>query len=417
MLEFASNNLSTRLFGLKYKVIKYSDGRLARYMLTSVETCVPSLSASVYEVAYSMGGRRYKSSIRAIFYHIAFLFTWAKVSCIDIEVMLLEGIGLDFKSIKNFSRWLEKGISPPQDGDQINRYVTKILHSCSSFCLWFVENYTPLVSSLVDSNINYMKLIESHKKAWSDVMSGRESDPVAQDLTDAELRLIEEYLKNRLHNAADKRGMHLRNYILWRLVLRFGLRIGEALAIRLQDLDLTGPHPSLEIIRIEERGRDYVDPRTPNNPLVKTYGRLLYFAPEDEDIIGYIEAYVSEYRVKANKIKRSTIFLLHDFLFVSHGPSNAGSPLSCSSASKISKDIRLECVSVFHWHIVRHAVFNRLYEAAASIENNATEIDHIVYMGGWGSPNSLNRYAKRAIRDLTRARLLKNNKDRVENGH
>lgn len=413
MLEVA--NVSKKFVELEYKVVKFSDGRLARYILVADKIYVPSLSASVYEVSYSMGNRRFKSSIRTIFYHVSFLFTWARVNCVDIETMLLEGHGVDFKTIRSFSRWLEKVICPPRNGTQINRYVTKVLHSCSTFSLWFVENFTPLISNQLNSNVNYMRLIESHKKAWSDVMVGGNFDPIAQDLTDNELLLIDELLKFRLDNATDKRGQHLRNYILWRLVLRFGLRIGEALALRLVDLDLTGDYPSLEIIRIEERGADYVDPRTPNNPLVKTYGRLLYFAPEDEDIIRYIEEYVSGYRVKGYKENRFTVFLEHDFLFVSHGSVNAGSPLSYSSASKISKGIRLECVDSFHWHIVRHAVFNRLYEAASLLENNSTEIDHIIYMGGWGSPGSLKSYAKRAIRDMTRTRLIKNNNSRIAN--
>lgn len=405
---------STKLVGLEYKVVKFSDGRLARYMLVANGTGTPSLSASVYEVAYSMGNRRFKSSIRTMLYHVAFMLTWARVNVVDVELMLLEGKGIDFKSIRKFSRWLEKFIYPTQVGDQINRYVTKVLHSCSSFSLWFVENFTPLVSSQLDSNVSYMKLIDSHKKAWSDVMGGGKLDPIAQDLTDDELRMIEVLLRARLDNASDKRGMHLRNYILWRLILRFGLRIGEALALRLQDLNLTGQYPSLEIVRIDERGSDYKDPRTPNNPLVKTYGRLLYFASDDEEVIEYIDEYLSEYRVKADQKNRSTVFLKHDFLFVSHGSSNAGNPLSCSSAGKLARNIRLECVDDFHWHIVRHAVFNRLYEAASLLENNATQIDHIVYMGGWGSPTSLRSYSRRAIRDMARSRLVEVNSSRSE---
>jgi hypothetical protein len=405
---------SSRTEGLTYKVVKFSDGQLARHMLVAVHTYVPLLSVSVYEVSYSMGNRRFKSSIKTLLYHVAFLFSWARLNNIDIEMMLLKGHGIDFKNVRRFSRWLEKIILPPANGDQINRYVTKVLQSCSSFTLWFVENFTPLVSFQIDSNISYMQLVESHKKAWSDVMIGGKQDAIAQDLTDDELCLIEKFLKAKLKDANKNQGLQLRNYILWRLLLRFGLRIGEALALRLEDLDLTGEHPSLEIVRIDERGMNYVDPRIPNNPLVKTYGRLLYFAPDDLDIIEYIEEYVSKYRVKPNKRGNgSTVYLGHDFLFVTHGSSNKGSPLSNSSAYKLSKDISSSGVVIFHWHILRHAVFNRLYEAASLLKNNATQIDHIVYMGGWGSPNSLRRYAKRAIRDLARNRLIKMNKNRI----
>ncbi|WP_323166457.1 hypothetical protein, partial [Pseudomonas bubulae] len=115
-----------------------------------------------------------------------------------IEVMLLEGRGIDFKNVRSFARWLETVILPSQGGDQISRYVTKVLHSCSAFALWFVENFTPLVSYQVDSNVNYVKLIESHKQVWSEVMAGGNADAIAQDLTDDELQLIEKLLKARL---------------------------------------------------------------------------------------------------------------------------------------------------------------------------------------------------------------------------
>ena len=409
----AAYDTSTRTIELEYKVVKFSDGRLARYMLIAKKTYVPSLSASVFEVAYSMGSRRFKSSIRTMFYHLAFLFTWAKTMAVDIDMALLQGHGIDFRNIKRFSRWLEKNIVSPLGGDQINQYVSKVLHSCSAFALWFVKNFTPLVGYELDSNFNYMMLVESHQKVWSEVMVSKKSHPIAQDLTDDELTSIGQLLRFRLNNASDKRGLHLRNYILWSLALRFGLRIGEMLALRLEDLDLTGKHPSIAIVRIDERGADYFDPRTPNNPLVKTYGRLLYFGPNDEEIIENIDEYVSKYRVKSYEKYGFTMFLEHDFLFVTHGISRSGAPLSCSSASKISKDIRLNSVDSFHWHVVRHAVFNRLYEAASLLENNTTEIDHIVYMGGWGSPGSLKRYAQRAIRDLTRNRLVYINNNRI----
>ena len=70
MLEVA--NVSKKFVELEYKVVKFSDGRLARYILVADKVYVPSLSASVYEVSYSMGNRRFKSSIRTIFYHVSF---------------------------------------------------------------------------------------------------------------------------------------------------------------------------------------------------------------------------------------------------------------------------------------------------------------------------------------------------------
>ncbi|WP_248914356.1 site-specific integrase [Pseudomonas moorei] len=411
-------SISRRSLELEFKVVKFTRERLGRCMLLHAKTHVPCISASVYEAAYALGNRKHKASIQTIFYHLAFLFTWASIYKVDVEHMLLSGVGIDFVNIKKFSVWLEKTVSAPVEGSQVNRYVSKVLHSCSSFSIWFVQNYTPLVSTDLGSNVSYIELLKSHKKCWSCMMVGGKPDPVAPDLTDNELEQIDFFMKRRLDSADHCYGLHLRNYILWRLVARFGIRIGEALALRLEDVDLTGADPSLQIVRIDERGADYRDPRTPNNPRVKTYGRLLYFGSGDEDLIEFIEEYVSIYRVAKKKVGAGvTIFIDHDFLFVSHGAATLGDALSCSTASKVARTISRSCVPRFHWHILRHAVFNRLYEAASKLESNATEIDHIVYMGGWGSPESLKLYAKRATRDMSRGRLIKRNEEVVKRGN
>lgn len=417
MPRLTQSPMSVRTVELEYKVIKFTHQHLARYQLVAAKTFVPCLSASVYEVAYSMGNRRYKASIRTVLYHVAFLFTWGKVSGLNIERMLLEGKGIDFRCVRKFANWLEKIISPPVDGPQVNKYVCKILHSCSAFSIWFVENFTPLFAAGLEVNVSYIQLIESHKEVWSSVMVSGKKDLIAHDLTDDELHKIEEFLVGQLSSANVSRGLNLRNNIMWRLVRRFGLRIGELLALRLQDIDLTGSYPFLEIIRIEDRGASYADPRTPNNPLVKTYGRRLYFGPGDEEVIRAIEEYVDKYRVK-RKIKGGfTAYLEHEFLLVSHGNASLGNPLSCSAANKIARMISNECVETFHWHLVRHAVFNRLYEAASLLVNNSTEIDHIVYMGGWSSPGSLKSYVRRAIRDKARRELMRLNVEGVSDGH
>ncbi|UST75340.1 site-specific integrase [Pseudomonas siliginis] len=406
---------SIRTTELKYKVIRFASGGVARHMLVCASTYEPCQSASLYEAAYSRGCRRYKSSIRTVLYHTAFLFTWAKNNNLDLDYMLMSGGGIGFRDVRKFANWLEGIIFSSIRGQQVSNYVCKILQSCSSFTVWFVENYTSLVSSDLISNVRFEDLINSHKKVWSRVMIEGEKEFIAPDLTDDELNKIDVFLVGRRAAGGKKASVYLRNYILWRLIKAFGLRIGEALALRLDDFNFTGHHPSFQIVRVDERGADYLDPRTPNNPLVKTFGRLLYFGPDDEGLIDLIDEYVADYRVKRCSVSGGVeVFINHDFLFVSHSSANSGAALSCSAASKIAKEISVNCVEGFHWHLLRHAVFNRLYEAASKLENNETEIDHIVYMGGWGNPESLKHYSKRAIRDRTRERLMRINQKGVK---
>jgi integrase len=234
-------------------------------------------------------------------------------------------------------------------------------------------------------------------------------ESIAPDLSIEELNLVENFFRTRLDSEQGDQGYHLRNYILWRLILAFGLRIGEALSLRVQDFNLTGADPCCNIVRVDERGQKYTDPRSPYSPLVKTCSRLLYFDCLDFDLIDLIECYVSRFRI-ARKGSNTIIFLDHDFLFVSHGAA-PGRAMSSAAASKIARAVSQKCLPKFHWHLVRHAVFNRLYRAADMLEHNATEIDHIVYMGGWRNPASLRHYVKRAIRDKSRERLIARNNE------
>jgi integrase len=400
---------ASKRFGLIYKVKKFELNGQGRCVLLNKNTFVLSIAASVYEAAYARGPKRYKSSIYTLFHHVAYLLTWGDSCKFDVEKVLLSGVGLDFISIKKFANWLETVVLSAPAAGPVNNCIRNILRNCCVFCVWFVKNYTPLVSSNLDSNFRYVELLRSHRECWYEVMVGTKLNPVAPDLSDMELIRIESFLKERVDTAKCDIGLHLRNYILWRLIRSLGLRIGEALALRLQDIDLTGTDASVQIVRIEERGPDYKDPRAPYSPLVKTLGRLLYFSNEDRDLVDYIDLYISKFRVAKKKSGvGNTNFLSHDFLFVSHGTA-FGYALSGASASKIARLIRLQCVPGFHWHLLRHAVFNRLYKAASAIDHNTTEIDHIVYMGGWGSPESLRYYAKRAIRDRTRERMISSN--------
>jgi len=93
-----------------------------------------------------------------------------------------------------------------------------------------------------------------------------------------------------------------RNYLLWRLVKAFGLRIGEALSLRLEDLNLSGSDPYVEIVHLDRRNSN-LDSRVPYNPKVKTLGRYLYMQPEDDDLVGLLELYVKKYRVMKKFIR------------------------------------------------------------------------------------------------------------------
>ena len=183
------------------------------------------------------------------------------------------------------------------------------------------------------------------------------------------------------------------------------MRIGEVLAMRMQDIPTRG-RPYFSIVRIEERGDDFKDPRiTPPRP--KTLSRDLGFLFSNTAFPRLINDYVTEHRYiwatsKGKKFKR--FILPHKFLITTNG----GKPLSQSSASHIAKTISTNTGIDFHWHLARHAFFNRAYFAATQAENdNSREIKmtDLVVWGGWSDDKSLQLYSERVRADRARFAL------------
>lgn len=411
------NGRVTREVKLTFIVVKFKFGSASRCMLVKAEGGSSVISACLYEAAYALSGSRYKGTIQTVLHHVAYLFTWAEQNFHSLEFNLLSGLGLGFRNIKRFSAWLDDVVKPNVEGEQLNRYPTKILQSCKMFVIWFVENYTPIAASELELNFRYEDLIRSHKKCWERVMAGARPDPVAPDISDELMQAIE---TNLVSMKEANTSVGARNYLMYRLVKSFGLRIGEALALRLCDINLNCENPYIEIVRIDERGRDYTDPRSPYQPKVKTLSRILYFDKSDPGLSALIDEYITLFRVRLVEVKGRTIytnFVGHDFLFVEHGRETMAQPLSCSSATKIALSISRVVASPFHWHVLRHSTFNRLYEAAFQLPSNSTEIDHIVYIGGWSSPRSLRIYARKAIRDSALTKVMGINRRRASFGN
>ena len=400
---------------LRYKLVKFQAEGVGRCLFVNSRTLVPSLAASLFEAAYARGERKNKGSIFTLFHHVAFLFTWASEGKVDLEFYLLSGFGLRYKQIKSFSDWLSEVVD--KDSNTISSYNRQVMQSCKTFVVWFVFNYVSS-SELIKADVELIALVNTQRFFWSKATIGGEGGKLALDLSDSEINSIENLLLHEFEEAKFDKGICHRNYLLWRLVKAFGLRIGEALSLRLEDLNLSGSDPYVEIVHLDRRNSN-LDSRVPYNPKVKTLGRYLYIQPEDDDLVGLLELYVKKYRVMKKFIRgkmRVTNFLDHDYLFVAHGSFGAGKPLSCSAASRIANVIQRKSGVTFRWHLLRHSKFNRLYIAAQESPDRNAAIDSIVYMGGWRSETSLLLYANRAVRDSTRRKVTENNKRRVQNG-
>lgn len=80
-----------------------------------------------------------------------------------------------------------------------------------------------------------------------------------------------------------------RNYIIVMLMLSFGLRPGEVLSLRVEDIQLG----SISSIRVHRRAPDIKDKRK-QRPLIKRNGRTL--AINDKSLAAELDLYITKWR-------------------------------------------------------------------------------------------------------------------------
>jgi integrase len=383
---------------MKTKTLLYSISRFldengkTRIIATNRMDGSPTIGLSIYEYYRFFWGASPNTTSKEIS-QLVYLYSWATWNGIDLDSLLLHGTGMSEFHKRQFTHWLRERNA--RSGKSLSDLeYNSIIKKCSSFCVW-LRNWQIKLDTDMYSMIKKQQFDESEKQSWcrKTVQRARPSR-MSQDLTEEEIRTIQQYLHPE---AAIKRGKSIdiafRDYLIWRLTIEMGLRISEILALRLQDCPQRGRN-YVSVVRINERGQDYKDPRGVYAPRPKTLSRDLGFIIDNSPLPYLIQEYISKYRYRKTMGGTKQFVLEHDFLIVTH---DTGTPLSLFTAEKIAKQIAVNCgIPEFHWHICRHAFFNRAYSA---VEDNQSHLNDLVYYGGWSDAKSLNIYVQRAIRN------------------
>ena len=395
---------------LKYRIVPFIDENKTRFLFLNRETRKPSIAISIYETFLSNKFTSH-NTIKQKLRDITYLFSFCEEMNIEIEKILLSGEIISTASIRSFSFWLA-GKGRMKEGQNVRMKIASynsILNSCSQVACWFVEQYGNFGNGHpLERRMRVNSSVVAEKKDWNAMTKKSWPMQVAQDLSDEEIKKIDQFLLPRKRDDASlDNSVSWRNYLIWRLVIEMGLRIGEVLALRLKDCP-SHQRSYLRIKRIEERGDKYHDPRGIYCPRPKTLSRDLGFVFEKSPLPKLINLYATKYRLSDIKTnghktgKKKTPD--HDFLIVEH---NHGKPLSYSTMGQIASKIRKNTgIANFHWHIGRHAFFNRVYLAAANDAESATKLKDLATYGGWSSETSLKIYAARARRDRAREGLV-----------
>lgn len=387
---------------LSYKVERFVFRKISRYILIPVSGLKVPYTASIYEQSYSARKSRATGTAGTVMQHLAYLFSWAEEVGISLDERLLTGCGLDYSEIEIFDIWLALRLGEVPDVDICSKYRNYIMRTCKRFSLWFVYRYCCKFGSdeldPFQANLYREKATAAHKVAWEQNIHGFQNDQKLKDLSTVEYESVEWYLNP--NQCSDLPAEKLRNYIIWRLVWEFGLRIGEVLALRLGDLFLYGTRPYIRVERITARGDGYEDSRGSYAPRIKTLSRDLGFIEPCSVILELIDVYLRKHRMIALGDGVNTQFLKHDFLLIAHD--GTGNPISASSAQKIAEKIAENCGFHFHWHLGRHAFFNRKYKEAVSSRAGQSAIEQLIYWGGWASEKSIKIYSLNAIAEIAK---------------
>lgn len=176
------------------------------------------------------------------------------------------------------------------------------------------------------------KQIEKHKDRVEKILDAAfikqlRSGGNKKHLNDDEMRTFKECVYYRNPNAYGvNENVKFRNYICAMIMLRYGLRPGEVLSLRVEDIVIS----SISELRVVRRSVDQADTRRPR-PQIKRLGRHLIF--DEQNFVREVDHYINvcrEEMMEAGDARE------HNYLIIS----DVGEPLHLNSLGQYFRIIR-----------------------------------------------------------------------------
>lgn len=388
---------------LAYKIISVRDppGDVA-YSLLVVhrDTGSPDVVGSLYAAHLGMSGRARNTALHEL-NQVMKILTWSRQHEPEILVRVAAGQVPSLPETRNLCAWMRfrsgiaLGRATPSQAKTYNASLTSIRRFLEWLIVESSHGNAPVMSAALSASA----------LTWSQIqpMSAGALN-VAPDLTDSEIKKIEDFLYYRMHNfSASSKNVPCRDYLMWRMCIEYGIRLGELLCITLQHLP-TKELPVLTIERLNHR-TNFHDPRT-SPPSVKTLGRTLGQFFKRSAFPELFSLYLNEHRWIWAKRKGGQRYqktaLPHELLIIS---TTTGMPLSIQGAESRALFISESTGVKFNWHMCRHAFFNRADADLSIIENDhdrRTRKAGIIYIGGWSAEASYGIYTRASQRKKSR---------------
>lgn len=378
--------------------------------------CPPVLETIRYAISMLRNTGRAESTIEAHMRAIAIARDWAQANGLSLEARMSTGTGLELREIESLSHTLKTAQLAKPAGRQVHSNVLPFPGSGDETLRRHPRDPNPMLAPETGANrvrfvAGYLEWLASHSRvpgsrnrlrdtveslnARANANSRRTSNPRKGLSSEQRERLLAVVDPSSPENPFKSDAVRYRNLAVVACLDQSGMRRGEIAGLQIRDIDFRKL-----TIAIHRRPPDPRDPRR-EKPRTKTKARLVPMRPELADILF---DYISVWR-RAEPGAR-----MHGYLFVSHGGTRPGAPLSPRSLGKIFDALQRMLGFDLHAHMLRHT-WNDRFSAAVDrkAENGAPTTEAVEerirnFLMGWSVNSKMaegysRRHVERAARD------------------
>lgn len=395
---------------LAIKHIKFQQGERHK-VLVDAQTGIPLYYPSLFITTQVRAGGFSVSTVQASLSALKVLYAWQADQGLNLEALFSAGkllrleeitslVGFSARPLReerrqknaklvllrlNAGRTVTRGIANVSAQTQFTR-----LSTISKYLGFLAETLRVGRTSCVsDSQVGVMvERINAYRPKVTNLTS------VDRDEKGLDLKVVDEVLEylrpGHPQNPFADKGVQQRNHLIVTLLRYLGIRRGELLNLRVEDVDF-----SKSTISIVRRADSPLDSRR-HQPLVKTKPRKI---PINDALQQLLSDYILRCRACFRQARR------HPYLLVAHkaGPSQ-GSPLSNSSFGKLMATVQgmAHEFAAIHAHAFRHTWnydFSCITDAVGSVTPDQEQKMRAYLMGWSETSNTAVTYNKRHTRE------------------
>lgn len=359
----------------------------------------PTLYVSVHMRGRSLAVNTIQNSLHAI----KALYAYEAYFEVDYELRFSNGELLQAHEIHSLRDFMQRALAKESDKNVISITRHKSVSTENQYArLSVIAEYlgflaTQLHPQSAESGAKITAMIEQIKANRPIISSKSKADRDEKHLDEVVLDALEMALRpSSSSNPAHNHSVQFRNALIFILLRATGLRRGELLNLKVEDIDFTK-----NILRVIRRPDSKGDART-YQPVAKTRERAFPLASE---LVEKIHEYVVKHRNKVFNAKK------HGYIFVTHkAGSFQGNPLSNAWFGKFMGELKnhVEGAGLIHAHSLRHHwnySFSKICETQGITPEHEEKLRS--YLMGWSETSgTATTYNRRHVKEKAREAML-----------